>query len=245
MTSNSQNAPQPSFGPAEIIHLIKHDLPAFDTPSGSSLSDTHGWLAAVQGKNNTEIKHPRIALFLSSYTEDGQDMLKLLDDIRNPRHPLAALAAANNADLQVHELGRAVSEDDMLHAIAYGMMAAAPGIDLMTIALLNPAHEDVAQKLMSDMDAGTDPLATLLASRNIDIAAALGAALAARLARIPVVADGKGAEALISMIQKLAPGRENHIRQPMAILPVSLDLPIGAKGAFLIPVLKNIAALRT
>ncbi len=244
MTSNPQNAPQPSFGPAEIIHLIQHDLPAFSTPSGDTLSDTHGWLTAVQGKSAAEIKHPRIALFLSSYTEDGQDMLKLLDDIRNPRHPLAALAAANNADLQVHELGRAVNEDDMLHAIAYGMMAAAPGIDLMTIALLNPAHENAAEKLIADMNAGKDPLSTLLASRHIDIAAALGAALAARLARIPVIADGKGAEAVISMINMLAPGRENHIRTPMAVLPVALDLPVGAKGAFLIPVLKNIAALR-
>lgn len=243
MTSSSDAMPTPSFGIQDINHLVAHDLPEIAIHNGETLKDIHDWLAAVQGKKKPTITHPRIALFLASYESGGADMMALLDEMRKPGHPISALASVNNADFQVHELGLAASEDDMLHAVAYGMMAATAGIDLMIVSLLNPAHEAVAADLIAQIKKGVSPVQALLATGSLDFAAGFGAMIAARLARMPVITDGDGAMALKQVIAAIKGGMDNHIRAAASILPTQTALPSNAAGAFMIPVLKNIAAM--
>ncbi|MSO76898.1 MAG: nicotinate-nucleotide--dimethylbenzimidazole phosphoribosyltransferase [Alphaproteobacteria bacterium] len=194
------------------------------------------WLAAWQARHPPGIGHPRVALFAGGHGISARQATAA-DETANLVARMVAGeaqvnrgAAAADADLRVYELaletptadftlGAAMTEASCGRALAYGMMAVEPGVDLLCLGTLGPgaglATAALGQALLggpvSAWAAGAGDAALLEAARSrhadgrrepfdvlarlggFEMAAAVGAILAARMARVPVVLDGAGA----------------------------------------------------
>jgi len=263
MTANARPAnaaaPQTALTLEDIRHLVTQDFPLLSAqvpPAGiaalGTLAPLWQWLADTQGKTPA-LRHPRIALFLSRHgiaADVQQDLAALPAALARPAHPLSAIAAEINADLQVYELdidtasgdparGPALGEAEALQALAYGMMAVQPGIDCAVIALPNPAAALAAQNLRAALDAKQDALKALLQYGGFDIAAALGAAIAARLAKAPVLLDDS-AEIIGDILQALAPAAALHCRSARDVITADMAPAAGLRAALALVLLKGL-----
>lgn len=239
------NQPAPKTSPAisfdEIRALVKNDLPALQNfvPPPALLDDmgvVWAWLASSQGREKPLLRHPRLALFATAAAEN------VLKDIQQGKHPLNPLAEEANADLQVYELGsRSASPDDneIAHALAYGMMAVQPGIDLLALAALDAGAEKAGDETASRLNSA-EPLAAI---KTLDIAAMTGALIAARLAKTPVLLEGKAALAAAAVLEKLNAGAAAHARDVAAIPFAKTALPLPCRAAMLVPFLKTVTKI--
>jgi nicotinate-nucleotide--dimethylbenzimidazole phosphoribosyltransferase len=146
------------------------------------------------------------------------------------------LCESVDADLRVYEMGLerptadfsqepAMSEEDCVRAMAYGMMAVEPGLDILALGEMGIANSSSAAALCLALFGGTaadwvgpgtgvegerrahktelveravalhkpamtDPFEALRHVGGLELAAIIGAILAARLARLPVLLDG-------------------------------------------------------
>jgi nicotinate-nucleotide--dimethylbenzimidazole phosphoribosyltransferase len=151
--------------------------------------------------------------------------------------------------------GAAMNETGASLAASYGMMAVEPGIDLIVLSALGPgaaiagdlvrralvgrktggeagpaaaAHADLIETALKRHRSLADPLEVLAALGGPDIAAMLGAILAARLAGIPVIVDGVAAHAAACVVRALRPDAISHCRLATSVMPGPLsrdDLP--------------------
>lgn len=237
----------------DIRRLVREDLPALSAqalpdaaPGLGRLAALRQWLADVQGRLQPAIRHPRAALFLSRHgfaAERQQGLDDLPAAIARPGHPLSAMAAGLNADLQVYELdlarasgdpaqGPALTEQDALQALAYGMMSVQPGVDALVLALPNPAARLAAQAIRDDLAQGADPLLALLKHGGFDIAAALGAAVAARLAKVPVLLDSS-ADVIDALLRAFSPDAAAHLRTAPDVIDTAAEAPAPGVHALL------------
>ncbi|MFN7113926.1 MAG: nicotinate-nucleotide--dimethylbenzimidazole phosphoribosyltransferase [Alphaproteobacteria bacterium] len=266
MTSAPQPAepqaaqPQAALTLDDIRRLVTDDFPPLSAqvpPAGAAalgtLAPLRQWLADTQGKTPPVLRHPRIALFLSRHgiAKDLQeDLAQLPAALAKPLHPLSAIAADINADLQVYELdidsasgdpaqGPALNEAEALQALSYGMMAVQPGIDCVVIALPNPAALMAAQSLRTALDRKQDALQALLQYGGFDIAAALGAAIAARLARAPALLDDS-AEIIGDILRSLAPAAALHCRSAREVIATDMTPAAGLRAALALALLKTL-----
>ncbi len=250
----------PDVDLAEITGMVRGVLPEMPpvTTGGEKLgkyADVWRWLAAAQYQQRPGIRHPRIALFMSmhgAHPEKQTAMPQALKALHEGTHALSPLAQDANADLQVYELNMDAPPRDFrrentllpheaAHAVSYGLMAVQPGIDLLVAACLNPAAENAAEKILATLKQGKGaPFDALLASGGLDIAGLMGAIIAARLAHIPVLLDGKGAAAAAALLQALRPDASAHTRDAAAILEDKMHPQPGMAGALLISFLKSL-----
>jgi nicotinate-nucleotide--dimethylbenzimidazole phosphoribosyltransferase len=145
-------------------------------PQGSlgRLEEIAEWLACWQGRAQPRIERPRIAVFagthgvaargVSAYPpEVTQQMVK---NFLNGGAAINQLAAAIDADLRIYELdldhptadftqGPAMDETRAANAMAYGMMAAEPGIDVMCLGEMGIANTTTAATLCAALFGGT------------------------------------------------------------------------------------------
>src|SRR6476661_8433487 len=145
-------------------------------PPGSlgRLEELAEWLAAWQGRAHPRIERPRIAVFagthgvarrgVSAYPpEVTQQMVK---NFLNGGAAINQLAAAIDADLRIYELdlahptedftqGAAMSEARTSNALAYGMTAAEPGIDVLCLGEMGIANTTTAAALCAALFGGT------------------------------------------------------------------------------------------
>lgn len=263
MSVQSQASPATQASAAspldEIRALVQNDLPvltARDPQAGlRDFADTWRWLAASQHDARPAIKHPRVAMFLSThgaFPEKQSALPQLLADLRDGKHAVAPLVREANADLQVYELDLAISSRDFraekaldaqeaAQAIAYGMMAVQPGVDLLVVCAPNPVADLGAKEITRALKAGMDGLDTLLRFGGFDIAAMAGAVVAARLARIPVVLEGEAAEAAAGILAQLQKEAADHTRKSSSLVSDRTDLPLPCRSVLLLPLLKSIA----
>lgn len=261
MTAAQPQSPQSAFSLEDLRQLAQKELPALPKqllpPTTALLGDLaplRQWLSDTQGKTQPTLRHPRIALFLSRYdiVPDLQRELAALPALfAKPAHPLSAMAAEINADLQVYELDLAspsgnpatgvpaLDEAGALQAIAYGMMAVQPGVDAVVIALPNPAAPVAAETIAAALGRGEDPLAALLQYGGFDIAAALGAALAARLARAAVILDDS-ADIVADLLRALAPEAGLHVRAAKDAIPQDMTPAAGLRGTLALGLIKTL-----
>lgn len=150
-----------------------------------------------------------------------------------------------DADLRVYELaltepsallgaGPALSVARTANAVAYGMMAVDDATDIVAVAALNPAADISAASLghalfggdagawgalvpaSASANSGSTPWEALAAWGGDDIAAAVGAIIAARMAGAPVLLDGLGAWAAAAVIAAI---REDGIDHCALLMP--------------------------
>lgn len=182
---------------ADIARLLERDMADTVplTPCATlTASGVQDWLAGVRGKR-TPLRHPRIALFAAGAPAR-------LERLHNGKDPLCALSEDINCDLQVYELPAGTGSDRaaQLHALTYGMMAVQPGLDALALSGL----DDTAVPAFAGFD-------DMLASPRADIAAAMGAVIAARLARVPVFAAGAMMSGVAALLERIRIGNAAHV----------------------------------
>jgi len=247
----------PALALEDIRRLAQQDLPALVQPAApASLGDfaPHWqWMTAAQGKAKAAIRHPRLAVFISShgaFADEQENIAALPATLGNSKHPLSALAAQQNADLQIYELdlqtastdfrsGPALSADNAVQAIAYGMMAVQPGVDFLILATANPVTAKLAAEIKTALNKGDDVLQALLQYGGFDLCACLGAALAARLARVPVLLDDT-ADITHDILAALNADATTHIRRATDILPQQMPDNCGLRAGLALGLLQSL-----
>src|SRR5206468_6091352 len=165
------------------------------------------------------------------------------------------LCRVANAELRVYEMALesptedftaapALDEEECMRAIAYGMAAVEPGLDLLALGEMGIGNTTSAAALALALFGGTaedwtgpgtgvagpalarkiatvaagverhrdrlEPLQLLAALGGRELAAMLGAILAARMARVPVLLDGFVVAAAAAVLHRLREGLLDH-----------------------------------
>lgn len=233
MTSTPTTTPAPAQdiegSITDIARLLDHDLTATVTLPACNATTAAGvqdWLAAVRGKR-ASLRHPRIALFA------GQGSAARITALQNGQDALCALSEDINSDLQVYELpdGSGSDRAAQLHALTYGMMAVQPGLDALALACLNNDAPVLAN------------LDDLLASPRADLAAVLGALIAARLAKVPVLASGQAIASVTALMERLHAGNAAHVLHADGLLGALAGDDSAINCALALGQAKSLAAL--
>jgi nicotinate-nucleotide--dimethylbenzimidazole phosphoribosyltransferase len=221
------------------------------------------WLAAWQGKSPA-INHPRVAVFAGNHGVAALGVSAFPAEVTrqmvlNFTHGGAAvnqLCKNADADLRVYEMsldqptqdftqGPALSEAETAAAMAYGMMAVEPGVDLLCVGEMGIANTTAASAMAAALFGGTgtdwagpgtgvhgaqlsrkaevidlglakhravfdDPFMILSHLGGHELAAIVGAVIAARIAHVPVLLDGFATTVAASVLLKLDPQALDH-----------------------------------
>jgi nicotinate-nucleotide--dimethylbenzimidazole phosphoribosyltransferase len=138
------------------------------------LEEIAEWLAAWQGRAHPRVEHPRIAVFAGTHGVAARGVSAYPPEVTGQmvKNFLAGgaainqLAAAIDADLRIYELDLANPTDDFTHgpamsetrtanAMAYGMMAAEPGIDVLCLGEMGIANTTTAATLSAALFGGS------------------------------------------------------------------------------------------
>jgi nicotinate-nucleotide--dimethylbenzimidazole phosphoribosyltransferase len=235
-------------------------------PAGAlgRLEDLTGWMATWQGAHPARINRPRVAVFAANHGIAARGVSAfpaevtalMVQNFVSGGAAVNQLCTAFDAELRVYEMalekptadfaaGPAMDEGECARAIAYGMMAVEPGIDLLCLGEMGIANttsasalcvglfggtaEDwvgpgtgVAGEAMARKKAAVDlaarvhfaerraPLDVLARVGGYELAAIVGAVLAARLARVPVLLDGFACTAAAAVVRALDPHGLDH-----------------------------------
>ncbi|MEX2298967.1 MAG: nicotinate-nucleotide--dimethylbenzimidazole phosphoribosyltransferase [Dongiaceae bacterium] len=235
-------------------------------PPGSlgRLEQLTQWLAAWQGRHPPKLDRPRVAVFAGSHgiarrgvsAYPPEVTAQMVQNFVKGGAAINQLCTVADAELRIYEMAiedptedfteqAAMDEASCARAIAYGMMAVEPGIDLLCVgemgignatsgAALSAAlfggngaewagpgtgveGAELARKV-AVIDAGlarhhaqiADPLDALRCLGGQEMAAIVGAIIAARMARMPVLLDGFVSTASAAVLHALAPGALDH-----------------------------------
>ena len=156
-------------------HVVRRQV-ELTKPPGSlgRLEELAEWLACWQGRAQPRIERPRVAVFagthgvarrgVSAYPpEVTQQMVR---NFLNGGAAINQLAGAIDADLRIYELdldhptgditqGPAMQEARTANAMAYGMMAAEPGIDILCLGEMGIGNTTTAAALCAALFGGT------------------------------------------------------------------------------------------
>jgi nicotinate-nucleotide--dimethylbenzimidazole phosphoribosyltransferase len=145
-------------------------------PPGSlgRLEEIAEWLGCWQGRAQPRIERSRVAVFagthgvarrgVSAYPPEVTQ--QMVQNFLNGGAAINQLSAAIDADLRIYELdlehptedftqGPAMSETRAAKAMAYGMMAAEPGIDVLCLGEMGIANTTAAAALCAALFGGT------------------------------------------------------------------------------------------
>jgi len=144
-------------------------------PPGSlgRLEELAEWLAAWQGRAQPRVERPRVAVFAGSHGVARRGVSAYPPEVTRQmvKNFLAGgaavnqLAAAIDADLRIYELdldhptedftqGPAMTEARAANAMAYGMTAAEPGIDVLCLGEMGIANTTTAATLCAALFGG-------------------------------------------------------------------------------------------
>lgn len=130
------------------------------------LEDVAGWMATWQGRHPPELRRPRVSVFAANHGVAARGVSAYPPGVtaQMVRNFIAGGAAVNqlcelaDADLRVYEMdletptaditaGPAMTEDGCAKAMAYGMMAVEPGLDLLCLGEMGIANTTSAAAL--------------------------------------------------------------------------------------------------
>lgn len=244
MTTAASSTSSSTSGPAVSLQEMREimsrlpglpPVPVPDCPYGDWL----GWLSLVSGHcTDHALQRVRLALFAASHgcsASSSAQARTQLEALGNGTAPVLSALQQIDADLRVYELdldqpsadytqGPALSEEAAAHAMAYGMMAVEPGIDLLAIAALSTGGESAYAAFEAEARAQTakdaDILGLFIRYAGADGCAMLGAMIAARLANLPLLMDGAAASAAAYVLVRMSgPNAAQHVRKAQALEP--------------------------
>ena len=144
-------------------------------PPGSlgRLEEIAEWLAAWQGRASPRVERPRIAVFAGTHGVAARGVSayppevtgQMVKNFLSGGAAINQLAGSIDADLRIYELdldhptddftkGPAMSEARTANAMAYGMMAAEPGIDVLCLGEMGIANTTTAATLCAALFGG-------------------------------------------------------------------------------------------
>jgi len=228
------------------------------------LEELTQWMARWQGKHPPSAAHPRTAVFAGNHGVAARRVsaypaavtAQMVQNFIAGGAAVNQLCKAVDADLRVYEMALeqptedftrapAMSDEDCALAIAYGMMAVEPGIDLLALGEMGIANTTAAAALACALwgggaelwvgpgtgvagaalagkvavveravalhaGASGDPFELLRRLGGREFAAIVGAVIAARRARVPVLLDGYATTAAASVLQAADPHALDH-----------------------------------
>ena len=256
----TQAQPQDAISVHEIHNLVQA-LPKMDPVV---LPDVAGygragewllWLARAQGVK-PQVDRVRLAVFAGSHgchTGSIEETRKLIAPLAGADDAVVRVLQQVDADLRLYELdldhptedftkGPAIDLDAAAHAMAYGMMAVEPGLHLLALAGIGAGGEAAHKALLAELPKSEDALATLAAHGGMETCAMLGAILAARLAKVPVLLDGLAAEAAAAVLARMSADATLHCASAQALEPDLVD-KAGLAGALGLVRLRALAQL--
>jgi nicotinate-nucleotide--dimethylbenzimidazole phosphoribosyltransferase len=145
-------------------------------PPGSlgRLESMAEWLAGWQGRAVPRVERPRIAVFAGTHGVAARGVSayppevtgQMVKNFLSGGAAINQLAQSIDADLRIYELdlehptgdftrGPAMSEARAANAMAYGMMAAEPGIDVLCLGEMGIANTTTAATLCAALFGGT------------------------------------------------------------------------------------------
>ncbi|MCA0304244.1 MAG: nicotinate-nucleotide--dimethylbenzimidazole phosphoribosyltransferase [Proteobacteria bacterium] len=145
-------------------------------PPGSlgRLEDLAEWLAGWQGRAQPKVERPRVAVFAGSHGVARRGVSayppevtgQMVQNFLKGGAAINQLAGAIDADLRIYELdlehpvadfteGPAMDEARAANAMAYGMMAAEPGIDVLCLGEMGIGNTTAASTLCAALFGGT------------------------------------------------------------------------------------------
>lgn len=261
----------------DLISSIAQD----NNPPVKSVSD---WIEKSQKTCSPKLNHARVALFFAHHgfaeklkiTDQNYD--KYVKDNIEGTGKLNRLCQAANTDLRLYELDTgtptadcmagdsAMDIDDMVKAIAYGMMSVEPGIDLISASAFGHGSEASSRALFyihNNIACDDITVARLLKPNGVsrgfeslqqiggyELAALCGLVIAAKLANVPVLLEGETGAAVLSILKYENAGITDHCALtgwseikvadvPFFALPYAAPKEPGLAASSLIPVLKN------
>ena len=260
----ARHLPPPDMEAGTAARLREREL---TKPPGAlgRLEEIAYWVACWQGRSPPQLRHPRVAVFAGNHgiaaahpvSAFPVDVTKqMVANFQAGGAAVNQLCGVADSDLRVYELdldnptadfsqGPAMTEEGCARAIAYGMMAVEPGLDIvalgemgignttaaaaMTTALFGGSPTDWAgpgtgvdddglrlkQRLIgagleANAAALDDPLEILRCLGGYELAAIVGAVLAARMGRVPVLLDGYACTAAAAVLHALDPKAIDH-----------------------------------
>lgn len=252
--------PQPAVSILEIRQLVK-SLPRLDPVALPELGD-YGragewlvWLARAQG-GAPNVDRIRLAVYAGAHgcsATSAEDTRKLIAPLAGSAAPVVRILQQADADLRLYELdldnptddytkGPALTLDAAAHAMAYGMMAVEPGLHLLALAGVGAGGEAAHKALLAALPRSEDALETLAQHGGLEVCAMLGAILAARLAKLPVLLDGLAAEAAAAVLARMDVNATLHCASAAALEPDLTD-KAGLAGALGLVRLRSLAQL--
>lgn len=188
--------------------------------------ESHLWQHLANWRGGKAVTHPRKVFYVASYgAQAAETTKKYAAQMAQGEHAATRLGALGNCDVRVYEMdldkpAAPLNENTAAHAISYGLLAVEEGIDLLLLGTLSAGAEktmiELNEKLQQAKTADVLPLFAV--SGGVDLCAALGAALSARMALVPVIADQSLAAILHRAVSLLCDGNENES-------PVAVALP--------------------
>jgi len=172
-------------------------------PAGAlgRLEELAHWLSVWQGSHPPRLEHPRTAVFAGNHGVAARGVsaypaavtAQMVQNFISGGAAVNQLCGAFDTDLRVYEMnldqptadiveGPAMSEEECARAIAYGMMAVEPGMDVLAVGEMGIGNTTVAAALclaLFDGDAaawtgpGTGVVGAVLAAKREVVAAAV------------------------------------------------------------------------
>ena len=225
----ARDLPPPDFDAADGV---RRRLKAETT--SETLIDLAAWLAAWPGNPGATrrgVRRPILALYASSFEHiDGAParIRALLETLASGGGVVSTLAKSLGAGVEVFDLGLDRPAPDPAHrpvmterecaaTCAFGMEALAKTPDVLILSDLTQGSAEAAERLSSFLsgdagnlpdharDTGGDPLQALRRLGGREVAAMVGAILAARVQGVPVLLDGPAARAAAAVCDALNP----------------------------------------
>jgi nicotinate-nucleotide--dimethylbenzimidazole phosphoribosyltransferase len=235
-------------------------------PAGAlgRLEELCHWLCLWQSRHPPRLDRPRVAVFAGNHGVAARGVSAYPAEVTQQMvaNFIAGGAAINqlclaaDAELRVYEMdldrptedfsaGPAMSEADCARAVAYGMMAVEPGLDLVCLGEMGIANTASAAALSGALFGGgasdwvgpgtgvvgealarkaavvdealalhrpeiADPFDALRRLGGQELAAIVGAVVAARMARTPVLLDGFACSVAAAVLHAVDPHALDH-----------------------------------
>ncbi len=160
-----QHLPGPDLEAGTASALHEREL-AKPVGSLGRLEELAGWLTTWQGRHPPRVEHPRTVVFAGNHgvAARGVSADPVARTAQQVENFIAGSGAVNqlcrviDGDLRVYELdldtptgdiveGPAMSEEECARAIAYGMMAVEPGIDVLAVGEVGVGNTTAAAAL--------------------------------------------------------------------------------------------------
>lgn len=211
----------------ELRALIAHFSGGRPLPPETPVRD---WLARTRGiLAKQPIFHPRLSIYAGPSGSAPTDQIArqniIMSNVNLADGPLGALCQMANADLRVYDLSAApatLTPEYLVCAMSYGMMVIEPGVDFLLATATSAGLESAINQIMKSPDKA-DALTTLLNHGGQELAALMGAVLAANLASKPLILEGLAGLAVADLLNRANPAAIGHV---LLLLPTGYVHPM-------------------